>query len=131
MQAGSVRAAGTSTLRRIHEESKFMSAAEAALGHPYDVISGREEARLIYGGVVSSLPPNDGIRLVMDIGGGSTELILGDWSQAEGIGKSASGLRLDDGALLQGRQADRGQIQAGSAACPARVTPGQSLFSWQ
>jgi exopolyphosphatase/guanosine-5'-triphosphate,3'-diphosphate pyrophosphatase len=77
MQAGNVRAAGTSTLRRIHEESEFMSAAEAALGHHIDVISGREEARLIYGGVVSSLPPNDGIRLVMDIGGGSTELILG------------------------------------------------------
>ena len=78
MQAGSVRAAGTSTLRRAREESGFMRAAEAALGHPIEVISGQEEARLIYGGVISSLPPNEGQRLVMDIGGGSTELILGE-----------------------------------------------------
>jgi exopolyphosphatase/guanosine-5'-triphosphate,3'-diphosphate pyrophosphatase len=77
MRAGSVRAAGTSTLRRIEEGSGFLSEAEAALGHPIDIVSGLEEARLIYQGVVSSLPPNDGDRLVMDIGGGSTELILG------------------------------------------------------
>ena len=81
MQAGSVRAAGTSTLRRISEKSKFMARAEKALGHPIDIISGREEARLIYGGVISSLPQNTGKRLVMDIGGGSTELILGSGLQ--------------------------------------------------
>jgi exopolyphosphatase/guanosine-5'-triphosphate,3'-diphosphate pyrophosphatase len=78
MQAGSVRAAGTSTLRRAREESGFMADAEEALGHPIEVISGQEEARLIYGGVMSSLPRNEGKRLVMDIGGGSTELILGE-----------------------------------------------------
>ncbi len=78
MHAGSVRAAGTSTLRRAREESGFMAEAEAALGHPIEVISGQEEARLIYAGVISSLPPNEGKRLVMDIGGGSTELILGE-----------------------------------------------------
>lgn len=78
MRAGSVRAAGTSTLRRAREESGFMAEAEAALGHPIEVISGQEEARLIYGGVNSSLPRNEGKRLVMDIGGGSTELILGE-----------------------------------------------------
>ncbi len=77
MLAGNVRAAGTSTLRRANEESGFLAQAEAALGHPIDIISGQEEARLIYNGVVHSLPPNDGTRLVMDIGGGSTELILG------------------------------------------------------
>ena len=57
MRAGSVRAAGTSTLRRAREESGFMAEAEAALGHPIEVISGLEEARLIYSGVISSLPP--------------------------------------------------------------------------
>jgi exopolyphosphatase/guanosine-5'-triphosphate,3'-diphosphate pyrophosphatase len=77
MHAGSVRAAGTSTIRRAREDTGFMSEAEAALGHPIEVISGLEEARLIYLGVTHSLPPNDGLRLVMDIGGGSTELILG------------------------------------------------------
>ena len=77
MHAASVRAAGTSTIRRAREDTGFMSEAEAALGHPIEIISGIEEARLIYTGVTHSLPPNEGLRLVMDIGGGSTELILG------------------------------------------------------
>ena len=77
MHAASVRAAGTSTIRRAREDTGFMSEAEEALGHPIEIISGLEEARLIYKGVTHSLPPNDGVRLVMDIGGGSTELILG------------------------------------------------------
>jgi exopolyphosphatase/guanosine-5'-triphosphate,3'-diphosphate pyrophosphatase len=77
MHAASVRAAGTSTIRRAREDTGFMGEAEEALGHQLEVISGIEEARLIYKGVTHSLPPNDGLRLVMDIGGGSTELILG------------------------------------------------------
>jgi exopolyphosphatase/guanosine-5'-triphosphate,3'-diphosphate pyrophosphatase len=77
MHAASVRAAGTSTIRRAREDTGFMSEAEEALGHPIEIISGIEEARLIYKGVTHSLPPNEGLRLVMDIGGGSTELILG------------------------------------------------------
>ncbi|MGI9247953.1 MAG: exopolyphosphatase [Woeseiaceae bacterium] len=81
MHAGSVRAAGTSTIRRAREDSTFMSEAEAALGHPIETISGIEEARLVYTGVTHSLPPTDGMRLVTDIGGGSTEVILGQAAQ--------------------------------------------------
>lgn len=77
MHADSVRAAGTSTIRRAREDSSFFIKAEAALGHQIEVISGIEEARLVYNGVTHSLPPTDGMRLVADIGGGSTELILG------------------------------------------------------
>ncbi len=77
MRAATVRAAGTSAIRRAHEDSTFLSDAEAALGHPIDIITGLEEARLIYKGVTQSLPANDGLRLVVDIGGGSTEVILG------------------------------------------------------
>ncbi len=77
MNADKVRAAGTSTIRRAREDTDFMVEAESALGHPIEIISGIEEARLIYSGVAHSLPPTDGLRLVMDIGGGSTELILG------------------------------------------------------
>ncbi len=77
VHADKVRAAGTSTIRRAREDSSFMHEAEAALGHPIEIISGLEEARLIYNGVYHSMPPTDGLRLVMDIGGGSTELILG------------------------------------------------------
>ena len=77
MHAGNVRAGGTSTIRRAREDTGFMVEAESALGHPIEIVSGIEEARLIYNGVTHSLPPTDGLRLVMDIGGGSTELILG------------------------------------------------------
>ena len=77
MAASTVRAAGTSALRRASDSGDFRQEAERALGHPIEVISGIEEARLIYNGVLHSMPPTDGFRLVMDIGGGSTELILG------------------------------------------------------
>ena len=77
MHASSVRTAGTSALRRASDSGVFRQQAEAALGHPIEVISGIEEARLIYNGVLHSMPPTEGFRLVLDIGGGSTELILG------------------------------------------------------
>lgn len=85
IHANSVRAAGTSTIRRAREDTTFMAEAEAALGHPIEIISGIEEARLIYKGVTHSLPPTDGRRLVMDIGGGSTELILGQAAQPQAL----------------------------------------------
>ncbi|MBT8445694.1 MAG: exopolyphosphatase [Gammaproteobacteria bacterium] len=74
---GSVRAVGTNTLRKATNSFSFISAAEKALGHPIDVISGFEEARLIYLGVSHGLEDDNEIRLVLDIGGGSTECILG------------------------------------------------------
>jgi exopolyphosphatase/guanosine-5'-triphosphate,3'-diphosphate pyrophosphatase len=85
MHAASVRAAGTSTIRRAREDTGFMTEAEAALGHPIEIISGLEEARLIYNGVTHSLPPHDGLRLVLDIGGGSTELILGQGAKPSAL----------------------------------------------
>ena len=85
MRASSVRAAGTSTLRRAKDSKAFRRLAEQALGHPIEVISGIEEARLIYSGVVHSTPPFDGFRLVMDIGGGSTELILGQGAEPRAL----------------------------------------------
>lgn len=77
MHASSVRTAGTSALRNARDSAAFVKAAEKTLGHPIEIISGAEEARLIFRGVTESLPLNEGLRLVMDIGGGSTELILG------------------------------------------------------
>jgi exopolyphosphatase/guanosine-5'-triphosphate,3'-diphosphate pyrophosphatase len=85
MQARSVRAAGTSTIRRAREDTGFMAEAESALGHPIEIISGIEEARLVYNGVTHSLPPTDGMRLVTDIGGGSTEVILGQSSTPKAL----------------------------------------------
>ncbi|MEJ2603010.1 MAG: Ppx/GppA phosphatase family protein [Gammaproteobacteria bacterium] len=85
VDASNVRAAGTNTLRRARRETGFLAEAEAALGHPIEIISGFEEARLIYLGVAHSLPPIEGRRLVLDIGGGSTELILGSGEQPEAL----------------------------------------------
>ena len=71
-----VRAVATQTLREARNRDEFLRAAERVLGYPIEVISGREEARLIYSGV-SFLQPSEASRLVVDIGGRSTELILG------------------------------------------------------
>jgi exopolyphosphatase/guanosine-5'-triphosphate,3'-diphosphate pyrophosphatase len=73
-----VRAVGTNSLRVAKNAAEFLPQAEAALGFPIEVIAGREEARLIYLGVAHGLPQSGGNRLVMDIGGGSTEFIIGD-----------------------------------------------------
>jgi len=72
-----VRAVGTNTLRVAKNAPQFLRDARQALGFPIEVISGREEARLIYLGVAHSLPPAEHRRLVVDIGGGSTEFIIG------------------------------------------------------
>ncbi|MGF1527075.1 MAG: exopolyphosphatase [Candidatus Competibacterales bacterium] len=73
-----VRAVGTNTLRAMKNREAFIDAAAAALGHPLEVVSGIEEARLIYQGVIHTAPPSQGKRLVLDIGGGSTEMIIGE-----------------------------------------------------
>lgn len=77
MPPGSVRAVGTNTLRIARNADDFLALAEAALGHPIEVIAGIEEARLIYQGVAHSLATDGQRRMVMDIGGGSTEYIIG------------------------------------------------------
>jgi exopolyphosphatase/guanosine-5'-triphosphate,3'-diphosphate pyrophosphatase len=81
LPAESVRAVGTNTLRRMRERARFVTEAEEALGHSIEVISGIEEARLIYLGVVRSISEGDGRLLVIDIGGGSTEIIVGERSR--------------------------------------------------
>ncbi|MCU9946465.1 exopolyphosphatase [Pseudomonas sp. PDM13] len=74
---GAVRVVGTNALREARNRADFIRRAEAILGHPVEVISGREEARLIYLGVSHSIADTPGKRLVADIGGGSTEFIIG------------------------------------------------------
>lgn len=74
----SVRIVGTNTLRVARNSEKFVRKAEELLGHPVEIIAGREEARLIYLGVAHGRQAREGRRLVVDIGGGSTELIIGE-----------------------------------------------------
>ncbi|MEM7252705.1 MAG: Ppx/GppA phosphatase family protein [Pseudomonadota bacterium] len=77
LSSEAVRAVGTNTLRRARKPDDFLEAAQGALGHPIDIIAGREEARLIYLGVSHNVTQDEEQLLVMDIGGGSTEFIIG------------------------------------------------------
>jgi exopolyphosphatase/guanosine-5'-triphosphate,3'-diphosphate pyrophosphatase len=78
-----VRAVATQTLREARNRDIFLDKAQHILGFPIDVIPGREEARLIYLGVSHLLADSDERRLVVDIGGRSTEMILGQRLQAQ------------------------------------------------
>ena len=78
-----VRAVATNTLRVARNAPEFVREGEARLGFPIEVIAGREEARLIYSGVAHSLEAGGARRLVVDIGGGSTELIVGTGYEPE------------------------------------------------
>jgi exopolyphosphatase/guanosine-5'-triphosphate,3'-diphosphate pyrophosphatase len=78
LPAGSVRVVGTNTLRVAKNSDAFLKKAKKALGHSIEIIEGEEEARLIYLGVAHALSFDNTRRLVMDIGGGSTEFIIGE-----------------------------------------------------
>jgi exopolyphosphatase/guanosine-5'-triphosphate,3'-diphosphate pyrophosphatase len=81
--AGSVQIVGTNALRAAKKKKSFLRHAEKTIGYPIEIISGREEARLIYLGVAHTLADDLGNRLVIDIGGGSTELIIGERFEAK------------------------------------------------
>ncbi|MFK7914660.1 MAG: exopolyphosphatase [Pseudomonadales bacterium] len=106
---GNVRVVGTNTLRRAKNSQKFLKRAELALGHKIDIIAGAEEARMIYLGVANSLDDGTERRLVVDIGGGSTELIVGRRFEAELLDSlhmgcvSMSGAHFADGNLTKKR----------------------------
>ena len=78
IDARNVRVVGTNALRIARRKQAFLERAREALGFPIEIVSGMEEARLIYSGVAHNLPNEPGRRLVIDIGGGSTELIIGE-----------------------------------------------------
>ncbi|CAI8891700.1 MULTISPECIES: Ppx/GppA family phosphatase [Pseudomonas] len=107
-EAGKVRAVATSAVREADNAQLFLDSAERHLGFRIDVISGHEEARLVYAGVAHSLPSAQDLRLVVDIGGGSTELILGQGAQpllteSIAIGSGTLGARyFPDGRIAPG-----------------------------
>ncbi|MEW9573245.1 exopolyphosphatase [Rhodanobacter sp. Si-c] len=112
-----VRAVATNTVRRLAAPQAFLSAAEAALGHPIEVVSGREEGRLIFLGAAHDLPASREPRLVMDVGGGSTEFIIGRGlaplhTESVQAGCIASTLRFFPGGKLNRKrwQRARGEI---------------------
>lgn len=126
MKAESVRVVGTNTLRKAKRKGAFLDRARAALGFPIEVISGIEEARLVYLGVAHTTPPEPGRRLVTDIGGGSTELIIGEGLQTTKLESlhmgcvSMSGRFFDDGGITEKRM-KRARLAARLELEPVRV----------
>lgn len=82
MQAQQVRAVATQTLREARNSEAFLARGQSLLGFPIEVLSGRQEAQLIYRGVAAELKTTRERRLVLDIGGRSTEIIVGQGEQA-------------------------------------------------
>ncbi len=123
MPREAVRVVGTNALRVAKNAGPFLKRAETTLGFPIEVISGREEARLIYVGVVHSLPLAPHNRLVVDIGGGSTEFIIGHKMKAKATESLYMGCvsytaryfgdgRIDKRSLKQAELSAREQVQA-------------------
>jgi exopolyphosphatase/guanosine-5'-triphosphate,3'-diphosphate pyrophosphatase len=104
-EAGRVRAVATSAVREADNAQLFLASAERHLGFRIDVISGHEEARLVYAGVAHTVPGTENRRLVVDIGGGSTELILGQgarplMTESIAIGSGTFGARYFQGGCI-------------------------------
>lgn len=124
-----VRAVGTQTLREARNSDELLIEAQHALGYPIDVISGREEARLTFEGCMHSVPPSKESRLVVDIGGASTELIVGqgfEAAQAESFKVGCVNMTLrffDSGAL------DRGGFRRAQVATAAEIEEAVTVFS--
>src|SRR5262245_33032231 len=133
-----VRAVGTNALRVAKNSPQFLREARAVLGFPIEVISGREEARLIYIGVAHSMPPAAGEknarRLVVDVGGGSTEVIIGtglepQLTESLYMGCVSYSLKyFDDGKI------DKGRMKAAELAARqelAGIVGGYRRAGWQ
>ena len=112
-----IKIVGTNALRQARNRNAFTEPAEALLGAPVDVIYGREEARLVYLGVAHTLADDEKSRLVVDIGGGSTEFILGQRFYPKKL-ESLQWMRLAADAAEERRIA---QIQRDPAAHMAMV----------
>ena len=118
LEPSQVRAVATQTLREARNRDAFLVRGQAALGHAIEVVSGREEARLIYAGV-SYLQASDTPRLVVDIGGRSTELIIGQGRSARvaesfKVGSVSLSMRwFPDGVFTEQRFRDA-QVAAGA-----------------
>jgi exopolyphosphatase / guanosine-5'-triphosphate,3'-diphosphate pyrophosphatase len=124
-----VRAVATQTLREARNRDEFLAKADRILGFPIDVISGFEEARLIYQGVAHLLPQSDERRLVIDIGGRSTEMILGQAFDAQTMGSYRVGSVAWSMKYFPDGQLTRNAFQ--SAEIAATAVLDEALSSYQ
>ncbi|MFP4062537.1 MAG: exopolyphosphatase [Halochromatium sp.] len=123
-----VRVVGTNTLRQLRPGIGFIEQAEAVLGHPIEVIAGREEARLVYLGVAHGLAIGDEKRLVVDIGGGSTELIVGQGFKATLRESLHMGCVSISRHYLPGDKITAKAMDRAELACALEIRPVRELF---
>ena len=129
MHARSVRVVGTNALRISRRKQAFLERARDAIGHPIEIISGMEEARLVYSGVAHTLPAEAGRRLVIDIGGGSTEIVIGEGYEPQlleslKLGCVSMSQRFFEDGKLSARRVERARL-----AARVEIEPVQAAFT--
>src|ERR1700678_4392409 len=129
MHASNVRVVGTNALRVARRKQAFLERAREALGFPIEIVSGMEEARLIYSGVANNLPNEDERRLVVDIGGGSTEIIIGERSEPLELESMQIGcVSLSQRFFGDGRLSAK-RIERARLAARLELEPNQAVFT--
>src|ERR1700739_3812736 len=128
MAGAHVRGGGTQTLRQALNADEFLLEGQHALGFPIEIISGREEARLVFEGCMHSLAPSQRRRLVGDIGGASSEVIVGrtfeaDKAESFKVGCLNVTLKFFPDGLI-----DRASLRRAQVACEAEFEAAQAFF---
>ncbi len=124
---GRLRVVGTATFRRL-EGNGFRERAERALGHPIEVVGGREEARLVYLGVAHTLGDDAGPRLVVDIGGASTECVLGQRFESERERSLSMGCVSWSARFFRGGKITRRRMEKARLAARVELEPIEREF---
>lgn len=124
-----VRVVATNILRVAGNAAAFLPAAETAIGYPIEIISGEEEGRLIYMGVASALNASNERRLVLDIGGGSTELILGKGADIEQVESFSIGTARQNSAFFANQIIDATSFEAAILSARSRFEDAAPIFS--
>lgn len=131
---GRVRAVATNTFRVASDAKAFLELAQEALGFPIEVIAGREEARLIYMGAAHTLPADGSSRLVVDIGGGSTECIVGTDYRSDLLESVPLGCVSLTQRFFPDGEVDRASLQKAKMACMDALSPLSERYrdaGWQ
>lgn len=126
-----IRVVGTAVFRQLKDHRRFLRSAEKALGHPIQILSGDEEARYIYRGVSLGLPLDQ--RFVIDIGGGSTEIIVGNGAKIVKAASKNMGCITLTQKYFNTPLIAHDQFQEAEAAAKAALSPLSSQFktlSW-
>lgn len=129
MKSEQVRAVGTQALRQARNASDFLLEAQHALGYPIEIIAGREEARLVFEGCMHTLPLSDKRRLVVDIGGASTEVIIGRGFAAERAESFKMGCVVSSLRYFKDGKIDRASFKKAQVAASAELEEAIDSFS--